>query len=103
MREHTHVITNAHDNSTHDDDDGGADTAEGDEGVTDNFSICRKRAFPRMGVFFTIYYVVFMMSPMIAGGLADLSGSAGAPLLYGSALLISCLAALWNFRRTAGA
>ena len=59
------------------------------------------RAFG-MGVFFTIYYVVFMMSPMIAGGLADLSGSTGAPLLYGSALLISCLAALWNFRRTAG-
>jgi hypothetical protein len=59
------------------------------------------RAFG-MGVFFTIYYVVFMMSPMIAGGLADLSGSTGAPLLYGSALLLSCLAALWNFRRTAG-
>lgn len=60
------------------------------------------RAFG-MGVFFTIYYVVFMVSPMIAGGLADLSGSAGAPFLFGSALLLSCLAALWNFRRTAGA
>lgn len=46
----TGVTSNATDD---DDDDGGADTAEGDEGVTDNFSICRKRAFPRMGVFST--------------------------------------------------
>ena len=60
------------------------------------------RAFG-MGVFFTTYYVVFVLSPVFAGWLADLSGNSDPPFLFGSALLISCLPTLWSFRRTAGA
>jgi MFS family permease len=58
------------------------------------------RAFG-MGVFFTVYYAVFLAAPPFAGGLADLSGDPGAPFLLGSAMLLSCLAALVFFRRAA--
>ena len=58
------------------------------------------RAFG-MGVFFTIYYAVFMLAPMVAGWLADLVGDPAAPFLFGVVMLLSCLVALWLFRRTA--
>jgi MFS family permease len=58
------------------------------------------RAFG-MGVFFTIYYAVFMVAPMFAGWLADLAGDAAMPFMLGVLMLLSCLAALWWFRRAA--
>ena len=58
------------------------------------------RAFG-MGVFFTIYYAVFMVAPMFAGWLADLAGDAAMPFLVGVVMLMTCLAALWWFRRAA--
>jgi MFS family permease len=58
------------------------------------------RAFG-MGVFFTLYYVVMMLAPMLAGWLADLSGDPATPFVLGIGLLISCLGALLLFRATA--
>ncbi len=56
-----------------------------------------------MGVFVTIYYAVFMVAPMFAGWLADLVGDAAMPFMLGMLMLLSCLAALWWFRRVAEA
>ena len=58
------------------------------------------RAFG-MGVFFTLYYVVMMLAPMIAGQLADRTGDPATPFVFGIALLVSCLGALLLFRATA--
>ena len=52
-----------------------------------------------MGVFFTIYYVAFMVTPAIAGWLADQAGTASAPFILGAVMLAVCLAALGLFRR----
>lgn len=58
------------------------------------------RAFG-MGLFFTLYYVVMMLAPMLAGQLTDLTGDPATPFLFGIALLVSCLGALMLFRVTA--
>ncbi len=60
------------------------------------------RAFG-MGVFFTIYYAVFMAAPPVAGALADRAGEPAAPFLLGAAMAASCLAALAVYRRAAAA
>lgn len=52
-----------------------------------------------MGVFFTIYYVAFMVAPAIAGWLADQAGTAAAPFILGAVMLAVCLLSLGLFRR----
>jgi MFS family permease len=52
-----------------------------------------------MGVFFTIYYIAFMVAPAIAGWLADQAGTAAAPFMLGVFMLAVCLVSLGLFRR----
>jgi MFS family permease len=56
------------------------------------------RAFG-MGLFFTVYYVVMMVAPRIAGGMADRAGSASVALTIGTVLCLVSLGALVAFRR----
>lgn len=58
------------------------------------------RAFG-MGVFYTLFYVVFVAAPFLAGWLAELTANSAAPFLLGMAMLVSCLASLSLFRRSA--
>lgn len=51
-----------------------------------------------MGVFFTIYYVVMMVAPRVAGGLADATGTAGIAIVLGAAMSVACVLALVLFR-----
>jgi len=57
------------------------------------------RAFG-MGVFFTIYYVVMMAAPALAGGVAERTGDAGIVFALGSGMAAICVLALALFRRT---
>jgi len=55
------------------------------------------RAFG-MGVFYTIYYVIMMVAPGIAGALADVSGSVAMAFFFGVGAIVVCMIALWLFR-----
>lgn len=56
-----------------------------------------------MGVFFTIFYVLTVFAPIVAGVLADMSASAAAAFDLGAAMLIACAPTLWLFDRLAAA
>jgi nitrate/nitrite transporter NarK len=58
------------------------------------------RAFG-MGVFFTVYYVVMMSAPGIAGGVAERSGDIGLTFVLGAVLLGLGFVTLVLFRRAA--
>lgn len=52
-----------------------------------------------MGVFFSIYYVVMMIAPRVAGGVADRTGNAGVAFVAGAVMSVACIIALFLFRR----
>jgi hypothetical protein len=54
-----------------------------------------------MGVFYTLYYGGMMLGPVIAGAAANWSGSAGAALDFGAAVLIACPPLLLAFNHIA--
>jgi MFS family permease len=54
-----------------------------------------------MGVFFTVYNICMMIGPAAAGALAKWSGSAGAALDFGAALVLVCPLLLWFSNRIA--
>lgn len=54
-----------------------------------------------MGVFYTLYYAAMMLGPIIAGAGAKWTGSAGAALDFGAAVLVACPLLLWLFNRIA--
>jgi MFS family permease len=54
-----------------------------------------------MGVFYTFYYGVMMLGPVLAGACATWSGSAGAAFDFGAAMLLVCPLLLWVFNRIA--
>lgn len=54
-----------------------------------------------MGLFFTIYYGVMMVTPAIGGWMADRAGDVGAAFEFGAGLLAVSLAALAGFRQAA--
>jgi MFS family permease len=54
-----------------------------------------------MGVFYTLYYGAMMLGPIIAGAGAKWTGSAGAALDFGAAVLVACPLLLWLFNRIA--
>ena len=54
-----------------------------------------------MGVFFTLYYLVAVLTPMIGGHLASLTGSASVTFDFGAAMLVACCLALFLFDRLA--
>lgn len=51
-----------------------------------------------MGVFFSIYYALMMVSPGIGGGIAEASSDAGAAILVGAAMSLAAACALLGFR-----
>ena len=51
----------------------------------------RERAIG-MGLFYTIYYILFSISPLVAGKLIDLRGSTDVAFSYSAALLVITLA-----------
>ncbi len=51
-----------------------------------------------MGVFFTLFYAGVVFAPVIAGHLADQSGTAAVTFYLGAAMLVICFAALFVFR-----
>jgi len=54
-----------------------------------------------MGVFYTLFYGAMMLGPVIAGAAAKWTGSAGAALDFGAAMLIACPLLLLAFNRVA--
>jgi predicted MFS family arabinose efflux permease len=54
-----------------------------------------------MGLFYTLYYGVMMLGPVIAGAAAKWTGSAGAALDFGAAVLVLCPLLLFGFDRIA--
>jgi cyanate permease len=55
-----------------------------------------------MGLFYTLYYAVMMVGPMIAGAAAKATGSAAAAFDFGAVVLVVCPLLLWGFNRIAG-
>lgn len=55
-----------------------------------------------MGLFFTMFYLMIVVGPMLAGVLSERQGSSSAAMLLGIALLGLCLPLLWAVRRAAG-
>lgn len=53
-----------------------------------------------MGVFFSIYYGVMMITPRFAGAMADKAGDAGVVFLLGALMCVACILALGLFRRS---
>jgi MFS family permease len=51
-----------------------------------------------VGVFWTVYYVVMMLAPPVAGYVAERAGSVGAALMTGVVFCGVSIAALWLFR-----
>jgi MFS family permease len=54
-----------------------------------------------MGVFYTLYYGAMMLGPAIAGAAAKWTGSAGAALDFGAAVLVACPLLLFGFNQIA--
>ena len=52
-----------------------------------------------MGLFFTVYYAGLMLGPMLGGVCAKWTGSAGAALDFGAAMILACPIILWGFNR----
>lgn len=51
-----------------------------------------------IGLFYTLYYVVMLAAPWLAGRLAAKAGTAAAAFDLGVAMLAACVALLWAFR-----
>jgi MFS family permease len=56
-----------------------------------------QRAFG-MGVFFTVYYAIMLVTPLIAGAIFDATGRASGPIMFGAALFAGVLTATVAFR-----
>ena len=54
-----------------------------------------------MGIFFTVFYVVMMLGPAIAGAIAKWTGSAAAAFDFGTVALLACPVLLWGLSRIA--
>lgn len=56
-----------------------------------------QRAFG-MGVFFTVFYAIMLVTPPIAGAIFDATGRAGGPIMFGAILFAGVLTATLAFR-----
>jgi MFS family permease len=52
-----------------------------------------------MGIFYTLYYAMMMLGPVVAGACAKWTGSAAAAFDFGAAVVLACPLLLWAFRR----
>ncbi len=55
------------------------------------------RAFG-IGLYWMIYYVAFVISPVVAGRLAEWTGAADVVFSFGAAMLCACVLLLWLFK-----
>ena len=53
------------------------------------------------GVFYSIYYLLMMIAPALAGGLADYMGDVNVAFLLGACMMLLAIMALGAFRQTA--
>lgn len=51
-----------------------------------------------MGLFFTLFYICIFLAPILAGALADASGSVDVTFGFGAAMLVTCFAGVLIFR-----
>jgi MFS family permease len=54
-----------------------------------------------MGIFYTVYYAVMMLGPVLGGAFAKWSGTAGAAFDFGAFAALLCLPLLLAFNRIA--
>jgi MFS family permease len=54
-----------------------------------------------MGIFYTVYYGIMMLGPIVGGACAKWAGSAAAAFDFGAAVLLACPLLLWGFNRIA--
>ena len=52
-----------------------------------------------MGIFYTLYYAMMMLGPVVAGAHAKWTGSAASAFDFGAAVLLACPVLLWGFNR----
>ena len=52
-----------------------------------------------MGVFYTVYYAVMMLGPVVAGAYAKWAGSAAAAFDFGAVMVLACPLILLGFNR----
>lgn len=53
------------------------------------------------GVFYSIYYMLMMIAPALAGTLADYVGNVSVAFVLGAGMMLLAIFALWAFRQTA--
>ena len=53
------------------------------------------------GVFYSMYYVLMMIAPALAGALADYVGNVSVAFVLGCGMMLFAILALWAFRQTA--
>jgi hypothetical protein len=56
-----------------------------------------------MGVFYTVYYGIMALGPVIAGAAAKWSGNAASAFDFGALAVLACPLLLWAFNRVAAA
>jgi MFS family permease len=54
-----------------------------------------------MGIFYTVYYGIMMLGPIVGGACAKWVGSAAAAFDFGAVVLLACPLLLWVFNRIA--
>ncbi|BAT58869.1 major Facilitator Superfamily protein [Variibacter gotjawalensis] len=54
-----------------------------------------------MGVFFTLFYAICVIAPIVAGVVSSRLGTAAAGFFLGAAMLVACLPCYWIFRQLA--
>jgi MFS family permease len=52
-----------------------------------------------MGIFYTLYYAMMMLGPVVAGACAKWTGSAAAAFDFGAVVLLACPIILWGLNR----
>jgi MFS family permease len=53
------------------------------------------------GIFYSMYYLIMMIAPTVAGGLADAMSDVNVAFILGSAMMLVAIIAHWAFQQTA--
>jgi hypothetical protein len=56
-----------------------------------------------MGVFYTVYYAVMALGPLIAGAAAKWTGTAASAFDFGALMVLTCPLLVWAFNAIAAA
>ena len=52
-----------------------------------------------MGLYSTMFYVIVVLGPIVAGNLAERAGTSRVTFDFGAAMLAMCFVAFWLFQR----